>query len=385
MAARLLDRRQYYSDGVRVDMHSPRSTASTVSGSCSSPSSALSLSLDRSESSFSTASCESQLSQLSSASVNSQRQSSHSQQPLSDVTNLVHIMEALQLPPASCTAQPSTAGHLQLPPPFSLMPPMSDATLAYEHYCTLFDRQGHLRPVYDPTASYLRHRTPLLAWLVECCESELRLDELTVSSAVALLDYFCTTVPTLPAHSLQLIALCSTLLAAKYCAIEAEAPSLSQLVQCAGNVYSADQLRAAELWCLERAEWSVGVITATHFIQHLCQPYSLQLIITHNDAPPTAHAHFASHLVHCIHHLDHLCLRSPLLCALPPSLLAASIVCAARHCIGLSSWHDGLRTVLDGERDETLMWAGQVLDWYTAAQQPPHRHHAEPLLTGMEL
>jgi len=223
--------------------------------------------------------------------------------------------------------------------------------------------------VYDPAAPYLRHRTPLLAWLVECCESELRLDALTVSSAVALLDYYCSTVTTLPAHSLQLIALCSTLIATKYCAAETEAPTLSQLVQCAGNVYSADQLRAAELWCLQRADWSVGVITATHFIEHLCQPYTLQLIITRDDAPPASHTHLSKQLVRCIHYLDHLCLRSPLLCALPPSLLASSIVCAARHCVGLSSWHDGLRSVLDGERDETLMWAGQVLDWHAAAQQ----------------
>ena len=339
---------------------------------------------------MSLASCESSSSQHSHCAAHWQSQpASAYQQPLSDITNLAHSMELLQLPPATshshprphscCISSPSTAELPLLPPPFSLIRSHCDGSLAYEHHLTLFDRQGHLRPVYDPAAPYLRHRTPLLAWLVECCESELRLDELTVSSTVALLDYYCTTVPTLPAHSLQLIALCSTMLAAKYCARETEAPTLSQLVQCAGNVYTAEQLRAAELWCLQHAGWSVGVITATHFVQHLCQPYSLQLIVTHNDAPPTAHPHVTSRLVRYVRYLDRLSLRSPLLCALPPSLLAASILCAARHCIGLSRWHDGLQTVLDGERDETMMWTEQVLDWHAAAQQQQQQHQHQHL------
>ena len=396
MATRLYTVRQERPDESRADLQSPRSTATTVVGFSSSPWSDSSLSLDRSDSSLSAASCESSVSQPSSGRKQSQSQpASVESQPLSDITNLVQCMESLQLPPASCSSHSScrsTASYTDaplVPPPFSLIRSTPDATLAYEHYCTLFDRQGHLRAVYDPTAPYLRYRTPLLAWLVECCESELMLDALTVSSAVALLDYYCTSVPTLPTHSLQLIALCSTLLAAKYCGSEAEAPSLSQLVQCAGNVYDADQLRAAELWCLQRADWSVGVITAAHFVHHLCQPYCLQLILTHTDAPPMSHAHLTAQLERCIRFLDHVCLRSPLLCALPPSLLAASIVCAARHCIGLSSWHDGLRTVLEAEQDETIMWTGQVLDWHTTLQQQqqPQPHHQQPEqpLTGMEL
>ena len=384
-------------------MQSPRSTATTVVGLGVSPSSALSL--DRSESSLSAASCDSSLSRQSAGSPPHSvppppaASTSQQQQPLADVTNLARSMESLLLPAAASSTchtsycpTPYSATRPQLPPPFSLIRPPSDATLAYEHYCTLFDRQGHLRPVYDPTAPYLRHRIPLLAWLVECCESELGLDAVTVSSAVALLDYYCTSVPTLPAHSLQLIALCSTLLAAKYCAQEAEAPSLSQLVQCAGNVYSAEQLRTAELWCLQRADWSVGVITATHFVHHLCEPYSLQLILTSADAPPAAHPSLSGQLVDWLRYLDHLCLRSPLLCALPPSLLAGSLVCAARHCVGLSSWHDGLCAVLDGERDETMMWAGQVLEWHNTVQQqqqqplPLHQQpQAEQTVASMEV
>ena len=401
MAEQSLESRLEHSEAakffVRSEVLSPYSTATTQYGS--SPSSAFSLSsLDRSDSALSTASFQSSRCRQSSDSAHSlsdqdvDHADQQHRQPLGDVTNLANNLQSLQLPrssSSSCHSHSTTKALPPLPPPFCLIRHPADATLAYEHYCTLFDRQGHLRPVYDPASHYLRHRTPLLNWLMECCETELGLEAQTVSCTVALLDYFCTTVPTLPAQSLQLIALCSVLLAAKYCECESDAPSLSTLLECAGGVYSVDQLRAAELWCLQQAGWSVGVITATHFIHHACQPYSLQLIITEDDAPSANHPHLTAQLERCIRYLDHICLRSALLCALPPPQLAASIVCAARYSLGLSGWHDGLPQVLDCARDETMMWVGRVLDWHHSEQQQQQQarptHHLEQPAAGMEL
>ena len=279
------------------------------------------------------------------------------------LAELTNTALSLTLPPSQPLTKQCPLNHSR--PAQQPLGPLSCATarwLSLEHHHELLVSQ-HRHQCYNPAAAYLPYRALLLSWLLECGASPLHLPALTTHSAVGLLDHLASLHP-IPLPSLQLIALTAVLLSAKFTLPWDAQPSIPLLLSLAPGLYSAEQLRDAELAVLTRLQWTVDVVTPMHFLDAWqAHPASLP---GHAD------------LWRCVRSLERSTLAAYHLRRWTVCVRACGLLYAARLCVGLPSWSVELARVCGCVEEQVMACGSEVLTAYDRGQQTHGPRAGEP-------
>jgi len=134
-----------------------------------------------------------------------------------------------------------------------------------EVYRAMLLREGE-HPAIDQTAAYLQYRSIIVDWMCEVAE-EFKLNPYAVQLSVHYFDLVLQQVK-VKKSQLQLVAMCCTLLAAKFYGPEERVPSINDLNACSKNTYNRHSIVHMEMVILEALQWRVDELTPLHFVDH---------------------------------------------------------------------------------------------------------------------
>jgi len=120
---------------------------------------------------------------------------------------------------------------------------------------------------FTPDAKFLKFRKDIVEWLTDICK-EMRCRRVTLFTAVRFLDRILQSTK-VARDNLQLVAICSFLVAVKYEGPEEIVPSLSEASFLTQSQYDAETIREVEVHILNRLNWELTEYTSFHFLQHL--------------------------------------------------------------------------------------------------------------------
>ena len=113
----------------------------------------------------------------------------------------------------------------------------------------------------------LRYRKDIVEWLIDICK-EMRCRRVTLFTAVRFLDRVLQSTK-VARDNLQLVAICSFMVAVKYEGPEEIVPSLSEASFLTQSQYDVDVIREVEVHILQRLKWDLTEFTSFHFLQFL--------------------------------------------------------------------------------------------------------------------
>lgn len=128
------------------------------------------------------------------------------------------------------------------------------------------DREQRMTPPYRPEAEHIRYRGIIVEWMREVIEDR-KLNIGTLHLAVNYLDH-CLVTCHIPKNSLQLVALCCILIAAKYYEQEIDIPTIKELNLCTDEAYTRPLIVHMELKVLKVLKWYMGRPTAWDFLEY---------------------------------------------------------------------------------------------------------------------
>jgi len=197
----------------------------------------------------------------------------------------------------------------------------------------------------------LEKRVQLIDWSCDVAD-KLGLCTSTLHLAVKLVDLF------MDGHDIQnpqlyLVCLGALLLAAKIEEKDGNVPRCSQLNVFVKNYFPLSDFFSLEMVMLNYFNWNICLPTSCYFTS-LLLPHSIQPTDHHNSGPilsfPKAQAYFQEYVQFFLK----VSLADVSFIDIIPSLLAASIIAAARRAFGLSPhWPDNLE-MLSGYVEEQL-------------------------------
>eukprot|EP00611_Tribonema_gayanum_P014408 TRINITY_DN25780_c0_g1_i1.p1 TRINITY_DN25780_c0_g1~~TRINITY_DN25780_c0_g1_i1.p1 ORF type:complete len:324 (+),score=57.66 TRINITY_DN25780_c0_g1_i1:53-1024(+) len=117
---------------------------------------------------------------------------------------------------------------------------------------------------YDPSATYIPHRRYMVDWISEIGE-ELKLQPVTIHSAISFLDQVCTTQGYDP-KGWRLQAICCLSVAAKYEEAERNMPMVSEMAIAAETRLTTGMVTQGELSLARGLGWDISRVTAMHFL-----------------------------------------------------------------------------------------------------------------------
>lgn len=138
-------------------------------------------------------------------------------------------------------------------------------TLGDELLQTMISLESNNRE-FTPEAKFLKFRKDIVEWLTDICK-EMRCRRVTLFTAVRFLDRILQSTK-VAKDNLQLVAICSFLVAVKYEGPEEIVPSLSEASFLTQSQYDADVIREVEVHILNRLKWDLTEYTSFHFLQH---------------------------------------------------------------------------------------------------------------------
>jgi len=172
---------------------------------------------------------------------------------------------------------------------------------------------------------------------------------------------------------LQLVAMCCTLLAAKFQGPEEKVPQISELNTCSKNTYSREQIVAMEVSILQTLDWRLDVLTPLHFVDHLLALGVASLDDTLDGAPlreseklekiPRRLRQFSEFFVR-------LCLENHEFYAFAPSLLAAASVATSRYVLTVQPLWPGFLAARTGYSEAELYPCMQAVLQYSSLRFP---------------
>ncbi|XP_019850867.1 PREDICTED: G2/mitotic-specific cyclin-A-like, partial [Amphimedon queenslandica] len=241
--------------------------------------------------------------------------------------------------------QPATNNYTSFPSPVSPMlvstplvgdsfsfvePNNDDCSIEYAQDILSHMRQSEIQ--YHPMIDYMTKqyditnimRCILVDWLVEVCDEFHLLPE-TLFAAVAYVDRYLSQV-SVPRSKLQLVGVTCLYLSAKF--EEIHPPEISEFAYITDDTYTKKQIVKMEHEILNVLSYNLVQPTSVTFL-------SYYLKLQHNSISSI----LKERVEHLSMYLCELALQDgdPFL-KYYPSILSASALCLARHCLGLSPW-----------------------------------------------
>mmetsp|Transcript_65803 Transcript_65803/g.208264 ORF Transcript_65803/g.208264 Transcript_65803/m.208264 type:complete len:312 (+) Transcript_65803:414-1349(+) len=179
------------------------------------------------------------------------------------------------------------------------------------------------------TARHIRYRTMLVEWVIDVCE-DFELSLTTATTAVLYSDQVLSKVK-VPKTSLQLVAMCCVLLAAKFEEPETKVPLLHHLNECSNNLYTIELIRKMEMAVLNELGWGMTCVTPAHFLETFlaltCGATSRSDIVGGGAWQPKTveilQRYSAFFVTICLLDMD-------MTTEFPPSMVAAAVIAASR-------------------------------------------------------
>jgi hypothetical protein len=128
----------------------------------------------------------------------------------------------------------------------------------------------HINRVYAPKPNYLRYRRFLVDWMCEIGET-IKCSFTTIHHSVALMDTFFSkeediTTDKAGKDFLQLVALTSIFISAKFCEKDSRGPTAHNISFLTRNQYSEQQILNCERKMLHAIGWELHFATPADFI-----------------------------------------------------------------------------------------------------------------------
>jgi len=182
----------------------------------------------------------------------------------------------------------------------------------------------------SPQISKRRH---LVDWTSIVAE-KLKLTSCTVHLAIKILDYF------MDGHDIQdpqlyLVCLGSLLLASKVEEKESNVPKCSELNAFTKNQFPLSDFISLEIVILKYFNWNLCLPTACYFAE-MWLPYAICETDSHNYGPIVSFREAKAYFHQYVKYFLDLAMQESVFISTPPSLLAASLLAAARAAFGLT-------------------------------------------------
>eukprot|EP00947_MAST-08B_sp_MAST-8B-sp1_P003609 g3609.t1 len=204
---------------------------------------------------------------------------------------------------------------------------------------------------FVPGVKYLKYRRVLVDWMCEAGD-EFNLNNSTMHVAVNLLDRVLQGT-VVARNRYQLVAMCCIIIAAKYEEVEEAVPTPADMTEYAQGVFTIDHLISMEVIILNKLKWELRAITPLHFIGYYCAKGVL-FDTDHMQGKPLVDKVPRYMKKYCDFFAD-LCLQEYAFQQYVPSVLAASIILAARRALRIRPlWREELSTLTEHE-DKTIM------------------------------
>jgi len=197
----------------------------------------------------------------------------------------------------------------------------------------------------------LEKRSQLVDWTAEVAE-KLGLHQSSLHLAVRLIDLF------MDGHDIQnpqlyLVCLGSLLLAAKIEEKDGNVPRCSQLNAFVKNFFPLSDFFSLEMVMLNYFNWNICLPTTCYFTSILL-PHAIQPSDHHNSGPILSFIKAQAYFQEYVEFFLKVSLTDVNFIDTLPSILAASVIAAARRAFGLSpTWPDKLE-ILTGYREDQL-------------------------------
>ena len=124
-----------------------------------------------------------------------------------------------------------------------------------------------ISPSLSLSLSLLTLPTALVDWMTEVCDDR-RLTRQTVHLSVRVLDTFLAKISVRKSR-LQLVSICSILIASKYEEIDTRVPFIDELLELANHAFTIECVHQMEVLILNQLRWSVSMVTPVHFVKNL--------------------------------------------------------------------------------------------------------------------
>lgn len=124
--------------------------------------------------------------------------------------------------------------------------------------------------VYEPKPNYVKYRRFLVDWMCEIGDT-IRLAFTTIHHSVALMDTFFSKVKDIETTTagkefLQLIALTSIFISAKFCEKDSRGPTAANISTLTKGQYSESQILDCERLMLITIDWNLHFATPADFL-----------------------------------------------------------------------------------------------------------------------
>jgi len=226
----------------------------------------------------------------------------------------------------------------------------SEYTMDILSWLKVKERQGH-HHLMRRQSPQLERRAQLVDWTCDVAE-KLGLCQSSLHLAVKLVDLF------MDGHDIQnpqlyLVCLGSLLLAAKMEEKDGNVPRCSQLNIFVKNYFPLSDFFSLEMVMLNYFNWNICLPTPCYFTS-LLLPHSIQPSDHHNAGPILSFIKAQAYFQEYVEFFLKVSLADVSFIDTLPSLLAASVIAAARRAFGLSPpWPDSLE-ILTGYREDQL-------------------------------
>jgi len=197
----------------------------------------------------------------------------------------------------------------------------------------------------------LEKRSQLVDWTTDVAE-KMGLHQSSLHLAVKLLDLF------MDGHDIQnpqlyLVCLGSLLLAAKIEEKDGNVPRCSQLNAFVKNYFPISDFFSLEMVMLNYFNWNICLPT-TCYVTSILLPHAIHPSDHHNSGPILSYIKAQAYFQEYVEFFLKVSLVDVSFIDALPSILAASVIAAARRAFGLSpTWSDNLE-VLTGYREDQL-------------------------------
>ncbi|KAG5190821.1 cyclin-like protein [Tribonema minus] len=235
---------------------------------------------------------------------------------------------------------------------------------------------------YDPSATYIPHRRYMVDWISEIGE-ELKLQPVTIHSAISFLDQVCTTQGYDP-KGWRLQAICCLSVAAKYEEAERNMPMVSEMAIAAETRLTTGMVTQGELSLARGLGWDISRVTAMHFLGYYlhqgvtflsdeCQGRALVTKVTR-------------YMKKYVEFFANLCQQDYSFQRHRPSTIAAASILAARRALCIAPlWRPELERLTGCAPRDIQACAEEVWAFYEAmfpTHQPLRTSGSEPKPTA---
>jgi len=219
--------------------------------------------------------------------------------------------------------------------------------------------------IYNSKVKYLKYRRVIVDWLAEVAREHFAMQAHTTHVAVAYFDRILQT-SVVDRDRLQMVALCTLLVAAKHEEREADVPEISELVHELRYQYEPRDICEMEILVLNRLKWQLSEYTPLHFLAHFLHRgvlYEDDMIQQSNNAASLKR--IRKYLRRYTNFFAELAMQDYAFQAYPSSIVAASIVVASRKAINIvPMWRPEMESLLSCKVEDIRACVTQVWRLY---------------------